>query len=110
MKVKNSIVILMFVFSITLFSGCTNYYRDIQMLDVVLKEYQYEDAINITLFDLTPYPTLQEALNVFFTPNNTLTRVSLEIPAEERSLIISDGLMGHIIYYDEYFTVIFSTY
>ena len=109
MKIKNILIIFSLITSIMLFSGCTNYYENDLSLEVSLLVDQLGNALNITSTDFSPYPTLQEALDMFFTPNNTLTKINLEISEEERSLIITDGLMGHVIYFEKHFNVVFWT-
>ena len=79
MNVKSLFFIFTFIVSIMLFSGCTytGEYLDVISID---QPETYESIFfkNITNTDLTPYPTLQKALEKFFTPNNNLTYVSLK--------------------------------
>ena len=107
MRTKNILIILSLITSIMLFSGCTNYFEDDLSLRVSLLEVQLGNALNITSTDLSPYPTLQEALDMFFTPNNSLTYVHLKISRDEKSSILNSLLVENdeILNKEKYFLI-----
>ena len=110
MNVKSLFLIFTFIVSIMLISGCT--YSG-EYLSVVLKENPEtnEDGFykNITNIDLTPYPTLQKALEKFFTPNNNVTRVNLKISSDESDNLLNNEIVGYKSYYNKYFRIGIST-
>ena len=106
MKIKSLFIITVFIINIVILSGCTysGYYLTVRLID---QPEFYEDRTfnNITSIDLTPYPTLQEALEKFFVPNNNLTVLNRKISSEERENMMNNDLRGYIIYNSKYFSI-----
>lgn len=96
MNSKKFLLILSLLFFIIIFSGCiskpANYYLEIERVDDegMLSMDYYSNFMNITTKDMTPYPTLQEALDQYTDPNITINvGILLEISNEEQYRIFN---------------------
>jgi len=93
--------------------GCLNHFGGGEYLDLeLLSEDQLvsfnEEYINLTLTDLSLYPTLKKAILEILDPTTNITEIFVEITNDEMNRIITEILSipendtNNFIAYDEY--------
>lgn len=110
---SNNKTILTFLIGslVILLSGCLDQsvgYLDLELLTENQLVSFNEEFLNLTLTDLSPYPTLKEALQKIIDPTTNITGIFVEITFDEinqiRTEILStpDNDTYNFIAYDEY--------
>ncbi|MHA2053933.1 MAG: hypothetical protein ACXACP_07970 [Candidatus Hodarchaeales archaeon] len=112
-KIITTFPSLMCLVVVFLLSGCIAHSGEGGFLDLeLLSENQLvlfnERYINLTLTDLSPYPTLKEAILNITDPTTNITQIFIEISTDEMNLIHTEILHTpdndtyNYIAYDEY--------
>ncbi len=122
MKSNNKIILVTLLNLLTIFflSGCLDQYGVDGYLDLeLLTEDQLvsfnEQYLNLTLIDLSPFPTLKQAILKIIDPSTNITAVFVKITNDEMNRIYSEVLStpgndiyNFIAYYEYLFQIGFA--
>ncbi|MFX0126184.1 MAG: hypothetical protein ACFFAE_21370 [Candidatus Hodarchaeota archaeon] len=117
---KTLLITFLGLSAVFLLSGCLDQYGGGGYLDLeLLTEDQItsfnEEYINLTFTDLSPHPTLKEAILQILDPKSNINEIFIEIPNDEMNRILTEILStpendtyNYIAYYEYLFQISFA--